>query len=239
MSPDPFGRAVSDHYHGEQDEPLIQRDGETTLEHPIERFYFTEYTSESEKTGWFDSTFEGPLLDVGAGAGRHTLYFQEQFETVALEVSDHLVELMDERGVEDTRRGDMFGLRETFERDRFRSVLVYGTQVGLSGSMGGLREFLGDLAFVTTPDATAVVDSYDPDCEGTAELLGYRADPTPGLASRVMTFEYEGDVGETLCFRLFSPDRMREATVGTGWELTDVRRGDQNEPHYLATLQKR
>ena len=237
--PDPFGRAVADCFHGEQDEPLIQRDGETTLEHPIEQFYFTEYSAADEKTGWLDSVFEGPLLDGGAGAGRHTLYFQEQFETVALEVSSHLVDLMNERGVEDARRGDMFSLRETFERDRFRSVLVYGTQVGLAGSMAGLQEFLGTLAFVTTPDATVVIDSYDPDCEATTELLGYRADPTPGLASRVMTFEYEAEVGETLLFRLFSPARIREATLGTEWKLTAIRRGDETEPHYLATLQKR
>lgn len=232
MTGDPFGRALRDHYHGERTEPLIQRDGEETLEHPIEECYFGE---SGEAASWLLDRFDGPLLDMGAGAGREALFFQDRFETVAMEVSEPLVELLGERGVEDARTGDMFDLRAQFDRDRFGSALAYGTQVGLAGSMHGLREFLGDLAHVTTPAATAVIDSYDPTRESTADLLGYRADPTPGLASRVMAFEYEGDHGEILLFRLFSPDRLREATIGTAWTVETI---EEDGSHYLAELAK-
>jgi hypothetical protein len=179
------------------------------------------------------------MLDAGAGAGRDPLYFQQQFETVAIEVSDHLVETMRERGVDDARVGDMFALRESFDRDRFASAHALGTQLGLAGSLHGVREFLSDLAYVTRPDATAVVDNYDPTDENAHDLLGYRSDPTPGMAHRVMHFEYEDERGETLYFRLFSPDRLREACVGTPWRVADVRRGPEgNEYHYKAALAK-
>lgn len=239
MATDPFGRAIYDHHQGDRDEPLIQRDGETRLDHPIEQFYFGEYTEDAETAGWLGRFLDGPLLDVGAGAGRHTLYFQEQFETVAIEVSENLVSVMEERGVDDARLGDMFELRAQFDRGRFGSVLAFGTQLGLTQSLAGLRTFLSDLAYVTSPDGSAVVDSYDPTREGTEELLGFREDPTPGLASRVMSFEYENEVGEILLFRLFSPDRLREATIGTPWEVTDIRyaSGD-SEYHYTAGLDR-
>lgn len=146
---------------------------------------------------------------------------------------------MRERGVEDARHADMFALREAFGRDRFCSAFAHGTQVGLSGSMAGLRRFLADLAFVTTPEATAVVDAYDPDREGATELLGYRADPTPGLAYRAYWFEYEGEASEPLSFRLFGPDRFREAAVGTGWRVAEIRRGSEEGQHYRAVLTKR
>jgi hypothetical protein len=139
---------------------------------------------------------------------------------------------MRDRGVDDARRADMFALREAFERDRFRSVLAHGTQLGLAGSMHGLRALLGEFAAVTTADATAVVDCYDPTADGVADLLGYRADPAPGLAHRVMTFEYQDDVGETLLFRLFSPDRVRAATTGTGWDVAVVRRPSADTDYY-------
>jgi hypothetical protein len=142
---------------------------------------------------------------------------------------------MDERGVRDARHVNMFALREVFERDRFRSALAFGTQVRLTGSMQGLREFLGDLAHVTTPDGTALLHGYDPDRKATAEILGYRTDPTPGLAFQVYHTEYEGE-HETLLFRLFSPDRLREAAGGTGWEVADVRYG--SECTYTAALTK-
>jgi hypothetical protein len=237
MSPDPFGHAVRDGWLGDRAEPLVQRDGDEESEHPIERFYLAEFRPDDDR--WLESWLDGPLLDMGAGAGRHALSFQDRFETVAIEVSDHLVETMRERGVNDARYGDMFGLRDAFEHDRFRSALAHGTQLGLAGSMQGLRRFLGDLAFVTTPDATAVLDCYDPDCEGAAALLGYRADPTPGLAYRVFQFEYEGEVGEPLLFRLFGPDRLREATVGTSWSVAEIRRSPDDAPHYRAALRKR
>jgi len=84
---------------------------------------------------WLDSRFEGPVPDLGAGAGRHGLVSQERVETVAVEVSDALVETMRERGVDDARFADMFHLRTEFDRDRFGSVLANGTQAGLAGSI--------------------------------------------------------------------------------------------------------
>jgi len=236
---DPFGRAIRDFHRGEQDEPLIQRDGEWAREHPIERFYFGDFEAAGTSGEWLADRLEGPLLDLGAGAGRHALYFQEQFETVAVEVSDHLVETMRERGVRDARRADMFALRESFDRDRFESALAIGTQIGLAGSMDGLRRFLTDLAHVTTDDAAAVLDCYDPERVDADEMLGYRADPTPGLAFRVMQFEYDGAVGETLLFRLFGPDRIREAATTTDWQVDEVRYDEEGAVHYRVALAKR
>lgn len=242
VAADPYGRAVRDYYRGEQSQPLIHRDGPESREHPTERFYFGEFPDDAddESAAWLESRLDGPLLDAGAGAGRHALYFQDRFETVAVDVSEHLVETMRDRGVDDARRVDMFELRERFARDRFASVLVQGTQMGLAGSMRGLRRFLGALAFVTDADGTAVLDCYDPNAAETSDLIGYRHDPTPGLAYRVLTFEYEGDVSETLLFRLFSPDRVREAADGTGWSVEALSRdADENGRYYRVALEKK
>ena len=237
---DAFGRAIRDHHRGTRSKPLLHRDGRETVEHPIESYYFSEFNPESDLHEWMAGWLQGPLIDLGAGTGRHALHFQNRFETVALEPSPALVETMRERGVYDAREGDMFALREAFGRDRFRSALSNGTQLGLAGSMQGLSEFLGDLAYVTAPDATAVLDCYDPDHVATRELLGYRHDPTPGLAHRVMYFEYDGDRDPILQLRLFSPDRLREATLGTGWSVAEVVRGKEgSEYHYRAALEKR
>lgn len=237
MSTDPFGRAIRDHHLGEQEEPLVCREGDETLEHPIEQFYFGTFDPPDDHL--FVEPLDGPLLDMGAGVGQHALHFQKEFDTVAIEVSEPLVETMRDRGVEDARQADMFDLRAIFGRDRFQSALSHGTQLGLVGSMAGLRAFLNDLAYVTTPDATAVLDGYDPDQEATRELLGYRPDPMPGLAHRVMHFEYEGDVGETLLFRLLSPDRLREATVGTDWVVDELRLVPEERPdQWNAVLRK-
>ncbi|MFW5939512.1 MAG: class I SAM-dependent methyltransferase [Halolamina sp.] len=235
---DPFGRAIHDFHRGEQTEPLIDRDGDETRKHTIEEFYFDEHTPED----WFEPRVDGPLLDMGAGAGRDALYVQERVETVAIDPSEHLVETMGERGVDDARVGDMFALREQFGRSRFGAALAIGSQLQLAASQHTLRRFLADLAFVTTADATAMLDGYDPERAVDAGVFGVREDPTPGLAYRVFHCEYEGDVGRTLLFRLFDVDRLREATVGTPWEVVGARhrRLHDDEPSVMwrALLEK-
>lgn len=216
---DPFGRAIRDHYLGDRETPLIDRDGKEVREHSIEEWYFGDH----DEDAWRDAWMDGPLIDLGAGVGRDTLYYQDYFEAVAIEVSDYLVETMQDRGVKDARLADMFSLRDHFSRDRFHSAHSIGTQIGLAGSMSGVREFLDDLAYVTTPDATAVFDNYAPETEATKSMFAYREDPMPGLAYRIFHCEYEGEAGRTLLFRVFSVDRLREATIGTPWEVIETK----------------
>ncbi len=52
-----------------------------------------------------------------------------------------------------------------------------------------------------------------------------------GLSSRVQKKDRE-----ILLFRLFNPDRLREAAVGTGWEVAEVRHG--SERTYTTVLEK-
>lgn len=220
--PDPFGRALRDHYLDEREEPLIDRDGSESRTHSIEKWYFGDH----EEDAWRDSWMDGPLIDLGAGVGRDALYYQMQFETVAIEVSEPLVETMRDRGVNDPRLADMFSLPEYFDQDRFAAAHAIGSQVGLAGSMMGVREFLADLAYVTTPNAAAVLDNYSPAKARRKGVFAYRDDAAPGLGYRVYHEVYEGEIGDTLLFRVFSVDRLREATIGTPWTVREVTYGD-------------
>lgn len=95
---DAFGRAVRDHHRGDRTDSLRQGDGEKTREHPIEAFYFDAFDPESDAGSWLASRLGGPVVDLGAGAGRHALWAQERFETVAVETTRR-----SERGGKSTR----------------------------------------------------------------------------------------------------------------------------------------
>lgn len=239
---DPYGRAIRDCFQDQQDEPLLERHGTDIHEHSqLDSVYFSDFDTENEDNEWVSSWLDGPLLDIGAGTGRHALYFQDHFETTAIEVSEHLVEVMRERGVHDSLHVDMFDIREEFECNQFQSALMIGTQLGLTASLQGLRQFLGDLSFVTTSDATAVLDSYHPSKSIEFDVSGVRSDPTQGAIYRVQQFEYEGDISEPLLFRFFSPNRLKEAVVGTGWKISEIRHHPsdrQNPVQYRVALTK-
>lgn len=239
MAADPLGRAMYDHWTDRPAGELVYRDGDDVETHDVPATYFTR------PAGWDDdwtrrlAALEGPVLDVGCGAGQYASWLQERgLEVVGIDASPGAVATARARGVEDVRELDMFAL--DLPRDRFRSVLVIGTQSGLAGSLPGVRAFLSDLAAVTTPDAVAIVDSYDPAGLDPETFLGYRPDPRPGVARRAFHFEYrrpDSDrlVGRTLSFVLFGPDRLRDALVGTSWELAAVW---PREAYYRARLER-
>lgn len=232
---DVFARALHDWCHDEFDGPLRYRDGEETVEHEVAG-YFEEWTLDDDSAL---GALSGPVLDLGAGAGRQALALQNDVDVTAVEPSDALVEVLRERGVERVVQADMFSLREHFERDAFRGVYSVGTQVGIAKSVPGLRAFLDDLAHVTTPDATVVFDGYDPQHEATRDLIGFREDPAGEHAHRIVQYEYDGALGRPWLFRLFEPDAVRRAVTGTDWTVDDIQRGPEGWEHtYTTTLSR-
>lgn len=187
--PEPLGQAMLAYQRGEYEiGDLLYRDGDETKEGHVEEYYFGDPFDPSEFARRRFEHVEGPVIDVGCGAGRDTLWFQERYETLAVDVSPGAVRAARERGVEEVEVMDMFDLGVA--DNRFRSVHVVGTQASLASSLVGLSALLAEFARVTDADGRAVVDMLDPTVEGFAEVFGYRRDVRRGMARRAFHFEY-------------------------------------------------
>ncbi|WP_049928905.1 class I SAM-dependent methyltransferase [Halopiger goleimassiliensis] len=252
-SSDPLGRAMLAFRRGDPG-TLLYRDGPETGDGRVREHYF------QPPEAWSDGTIavlerladRETVLDVGCGSGQYALWLQNRgVDVTAIDASPGAVRTATERGVDDARVMDMFDL--AFDRDRFDAVCCLGTQLGLGGSLAGERDLLAAFARVTAPGGLAIVDNYDPTRLG-PEFLGYRPDPREGLARRCFHLEYRRDgdaaeidetdgedaweIGPTLQFLLCSPDRLRDATVGTPWRVTEVHRAE-GDAHYRAVLRAR
>jgi SAM-dependent methyltransferase len=260
---DPLGRAMLDYQQGGLRGEARYVDGDRTRDGAIEEHYFTP------REEWADGTIElleglpGPVLDVGCGAGQHLAWFRDHgVDALGVDVSPGAVETAEirladtpvsgpagegdvEPGAVSVREGDLFALDVDRE---YGSVLVNGTQLGLAGSIAGVRRTLTDLAEVVEPGGVAQVDGYVAS-ELDADFLGYRPDPRDGVGHRTFHFEYDRETGEpdddndhrnrlvgpTLHFLLLDPFRLREATIGTPWTIDRViPRG----VYYKAVLEK-
>jgi SAM-dependent methyltransferase len=100
----------------------------------------------------------GRVLDIGAGAGSHSLVLQARgLPVVALDIAPEAVEVMRARGVEDARCGDLF----QFTGERFDTLLLLMNGAGIGGTLEGLDRFLRFIPSLLSPGGQALMDSYD------------------------------------------------------------------------------
>jgi SAM-dependent methyltransferase len=86
----------------------------------------------------------GPVLDLGAGAGRAALYFQQRgLPVAAVDASPGAVEVCRRQGIADVRLGDA---NDPPQDRTWAAVLLLCGNLGLGGSWEGNRRLLARLA---------------------------------------------------------------------------------------------
>jgi len=114
----------------------------------------------------------GRVLDVGAGAGRHSLEAQRRgLEVMAIDISPGAVEVCRRRGVRDARLLPLADIDEGL--GSFDTVLLMCGNFGLAGGREETLALLRQLHALTGPDGRVVLDSVDPNVENDADDLTY------------------------------------------------------------------
>jgi len=100
----------------------------------------------------------GRILDVGAGAGCHSLVLQSRgLDVDAIDISPGCVEVMRRRGVEKSYHRNILDLRNS----RYDTVLMLMNGIGISGSLDGLNLFIQSLDTLLAPRGQLFADSTD------------------------------------------------------------------------------
>jgi SAM-dependent methyltransferase len=180
----------------------------------------------------------GRVLDIGAGAGRHSLEAQRRgLDVVAIDISPGAVEVCRVRGVRDAR---LLPLAEVDDRlGTFDTVLLLCGNLGLAGSAEETTALLQRLHEVTAPDGRIVFDSVDPLVGNDAADLAYlernRAlGRMPGeVTIRIRYGELVTPWFELLCV---SAAELVGLLEGTGWKLAWKR--DADPPDWYGVLER-
>jgi cyclopropane fatty-acyl-phospholipid synthase-like methyltransferase len=99
----------------------------------------------------------GKVLDVGCGAGCHSLYLQKKgHEVHGLEISDLIAQVAEERGVtvykEDWR---------SFSKKGYDTILALMNGMGMISEIQELAAFFKKLKSLLSPDGQIIIDSTD------------------------------------------------------------------------------
>lgn len=136
----------------------------------------------------------GRVLDVGAGAGRHSIILQERgFEVVALDASSHSCEVMKDRGLKKVICSDIF----SFNGEKFDTILLLMNGFGIAGNEQGLPFFIQHLKSLLNPGGAIIGESTD---------ILYTLENQAGLHPINLSKRYYGEV----VFRLEYSDHRSE-----------------------------
>jgi SAM-dependent methyltransferase len=202
-SEDAFGAALVDYLEGRDVPELVLEtdDGGTgPAMHP--EWFFRSF----DRWEWWDRKLlplveHGPVLDLGAGAGRASLYLHERgLPVTAVDASPGAVEVCRRRGVGDVRLGDV---NDPPADQPWAGVLLLCGNLGLGGSWEGNRRLLARLAGLAAPGAVLVGDSVTPD----------------GPARVVLRIRYRNLVTPWWPQYNIPAERMAALVEGTGWRL--------------------
>ncbi len=157
-TPDPLGRAVADfHRTGRRRRIKVHSSITRPDVIPVE-YLFRTYDDWPAREQLALRHCRGHVLDVGAGAGAHSLALQQRgLAVTAIDTSPGAVATMQARGVQAARRQNLYDLRgETFD-----TVLLLMNGLGLAGTLANLTPFLAHLRSLLRPGGQILADSTD------------------------------------------------------------------------------
>jgi len=182
----------------------------------------------------------GKVLDIGCGAGRHSIYLQEKgFDVTGIDASPGAVRVCKSRGLKKAL------VRPIAEVDKFRSrafdtVLMLGNNFGLLGNLRGGKRLLRALHRITSPDARIIAETRNPEKTRNPHHLAYqRWNQSRGrMRGQIrIRIRFEKTIGEWFDYLFVSPDEMRMFLEGTGWEIERLLGADGS--NYCAILRKK
>lgn len=181
---DVFGEAISDYYfNGEKSSKIIvhEKGQEDDFIDPAYLFRSVRKLPLLEKEAL--THCKGYILDVGAGAGSHSLILQNMnLKVKAIDISEKSVEVMVKRGVKETEVLNVFQLK----KPEFDTILLLMNGIGIAGTLYNLDNFLVHLKSLLKPEGFIIAESSD--------LLYGASDDEQEIEKNINKNKYYGEV---------------------------------------------
>lgn len=229
---DLMGRAIWDYYYQENSEDLQTETSISELDDLPVSYLFRDYQEMNalEKKA-LDSSF-GKVLDVGSGAGSHSLYLQNErkLEVTALDISPKSIEVCKARGVKNAICEDLL----QFSEKDFDTILLLMNGTGIFQSLEDIDQYLQKLKSLVAENGQILLDStdilymYDQDEDGGVLV------PAKGYYGELDYYlHYKGESELPMKWLYLDFDTLENAAIANGFKIQKI---EQLEDSYLAQL---
>lgn len=230
-----MGRAIWDYFHNENPEDLQTETSISELDELPVEYLFRDFEEMNEIEQKALELSQGKVLDIGAGAGSHALYLQNErnLEVLALDVSPKSVEVCQLRGIKNAVCENMLD----FSGQTFDTILLLMNGTGIFESLLTIDKYLQKLHSLVNENGQILIDStdilymFDRDDDGGVLI------PATGYYGELdYIVHYKGESEEPIKWLYLDFNTLQNAAENNGFNIEKVM---QDEDAYLAKLTKK
>ncbi len=230
---DLFGKAILDYQTGNNPQDLITETSISEADEMSVAYLFRgfEKMPKMEQNALLLSN--GKVLDVGCGAGSHSLYLQEKgFDVTPIDISPNAIKACQLRGLKKAIVQDVMSMKE----EQFDTILLLMNGAGMCGRLKNISSFLQQLKSLLTENGQILVDSsdiiymFDEDEDGGKWIPGN----TDYYGELEFKISYKGEMEKPFDWMYIDFNTLQNAASANGLACELLIEGDHFD--YLARL---
>jgi SAM-dependent methyltransferase len=232
---DLMGKAIWDYYHNENPEDLQTETSISELDELPVDYLFRDFEEMNKIEQKALELSQGKTLDIGSGAGSHSLYLQNErnLDVTALDISPKSIEICKLRGVKKAVSKNMLD----FFGETFDTILLLMNGTGIFESLLKIDTYLKKLYLLLNENGQALIDStdilymFDRDEDGGIYI------PASGYYGELdYVVHYKGESEDPIKWLYLDFNTLKNAAENNGFTIEKVL---QDEDSYLARLMKK
>jgi len=230
---DVFGMALLDYQKGSYTEDITTFSSlheEDTIPLP---YLFRKYSDMPLLEQKALKLCKGNILDIGCGAGSHSLYLQQKgYEVTALDSSVGASKVCELRAIKNVEHSNIFD----FHKEKFDTLLMLMNGIGIVGKLKNLGPFFAHLKTLLNPGGEILLDSSDIIYMFDEDDDGGRWIPDSGsyYGEVEFTMRYKGYKSEPFFWLYLDYRTLQNAAMASGLTCELVSKGEHFD--YLARI---
>jgi cyclopropane fatty-acyl-phospholipid synthase-like methyltransferase len=240
---DLFGKAILDFQTNNSPEDLITETSISEADEMSVAYLFRSYDEMPKLEQKALQLAKGKVLDVGCGAGSHSLTLQNDrnLDVTSIDISPYAIQACQLRGLKNAKIQDIM----TLENEKFDTILLLMNGTGIFGTLKETPNFLQKLKSLLNPNGQILIDSSDiiymfDDDEDGGKWIASPVQPTdssPGAGyygELTFAVSYKNETEVTFPWLYLDYNTLQNAAFANGLQCELILEGEHYD--YLAKL---
>lgn len=231
---DLFGKAMYDFQTNNSPEDIITETSISEEDEMSVDYLFRSYNEMPKLEQKALQLATGKTLDVGCGAGSHSLSLQNDrnLDVISIDISEKAIATCKLRGVKNAKVQNILD----FEGEKFDTIILLMNGVGIFGKLDNCNKYLSKLKSLLNPDGQILLDSSDIIYMFDEDEDGGKWIPSNNdyYGELVFNISYKGEKEEPFDWLYLDYNTLQNAAIANGLKCELILEGEHYD--YLARL---